>query len=1398
MPQAPPVLATNSALWPKQLADARRANGVLRQLLLSDDGADSEYFHEWAEQIRDVPHGAVPPNLRGAEDGFADMKYASTPFAYRDTVPLTAPAPTPAEQRSAYRPRSITPDIFPQDVADDWALWWPKVIADLRSYAADPGSPRTFNTPFIIPQSRLHPSARGVFWDLRSRDADGAYLPLQFHTPLDTHLGVEFLLDEWQDYPDQEMVYMIAVTGVDFKVSFAAGQTVIYPHLESISAGYASVEKELLRLNGLGFNEFFASFPFVPWCALPNGATARRLEDRMRRTTECGAPRNFLADSSNDEVVPLNRRIGAKDIVPDAATRYQFPRLPTTTGHLTYSSAAHAHASSKPYKDTRWPKEVKPRVEDFLHDLCVLKHAASQLGEDVFVFTADAKDYFNQLKLAPWCWPHVGLLWTSLGDARSDYTCVAEYSLGFGFSCASNIAQRLSYGILDIFRRHFDLADSPYLDADRRKAPRYFQSRDAVSALTGRNESRLAAAHMYTDDPIFVVVGAERAKRLLTVWRSVTSQINLTMAIAAKHQGGVTADWLGLTQLASLGALAVPLHKHATAISEVRALISGERFTRERYHSIVGLLEHLLVYANGSRSAMTFLYYPLKRLGTAGPTAPITIDDRVIRQFRAWDARLSSQAGISASAVFASSDFSVRQSAASPTIEYIVSTDAASSGTPRPGIGGFCHGRRFRVPLLQTDVSGPFKIPIPVLEFLGIAFAVSAFHPIIADGATTTFGSDSITSVDAVLNDHPNADLMQIVHDGLVHLPEFPSLRPRMRLGHKYGEGNVWADAESRGYDDVLSQLATQLGIRPVAADVPAHALVILERVRQAIRQRPSTPTELRSTSAYCENDMGDGPVSLVARAPARHSPPASVQSQDRTVGQKHVGTRAPSLAVAAPRPSKFVRVLSVLHRGLASSHSRSIDALLPSVARPPPAPRVSVEQAHVQVLDVLARDTSRFALRPSDPAWAASLAVEINQCVNDSVPDSTLAKDTFAWKEWMRHCNKLNTVAWRPDRNDLDSDERARERFLFDSFLIEDYKRMVRAKPTAKPRSAVGNLMAVRRVLRRGGVTPADSPNTNTILRGLLSRYVSLHGAEVLAPRRAEPLVNSDMTGILGVPDATRARGITVNWASPRFRSFRAYLCTARMAAFRKADVLCQRSGDFDMRDASRGHLAWRYRGEIRHLTQAELRSLSAGDCAVLTPVPVKNDPFAEFFGNHPIWLPYDANDPFNAAKWLADLELAFPVPVERRRFSPLFPADDASSPLTHGMADAIFSVLSTAGLGDARAAQLSLHSPRVFAASALLARGCPRPMILALCRWKDERSLDIYARPNPADYIGWVHRMSSATVNPIAPRNIPAFAYHYDDAARHADAYLRGNDNTANNNSNSSNNNTNNNNSI
>ena len=111
------------------------------------------------------------------------------------------------------------------------------------------------------------------------------------------------------------------------------------------------------------------------------------------------------------------------------------------------------------------------------------------------------------------------------------------------------------------------------------------------------------------------------------------------------------------------------------------------------------------------------------------------------------------------------------------------------------------------------------------------------------------------------------------------------------------------------------------------------------------------------------------------------------------------------------------------------------------------------------------------------------------------------------------------------------------------------------------------------------------------------------------------------------------------------------------------------------------RAHLSWRFRGVIKQaLTILELRSLRPGDCAILTPVPVKNDPFAIFFGNHPIWLPFDASDPYNAAFWLADLELAFPVAVADRRSVPLFPGDDADSPLTFSMADTIFHAVAVA----------------------------------------------------------------------------------------------------------------------
>eukprot|EP00965_Chrysotila_dentata_P042954 1426615-Pleurochrysis_carterae.AAC.1 len=58
---------------------------------------------------------------------------------------------------------------------------------------------------------------------------------------------------------------------------------------------------------------------------------------------------------------------------------------------------------------------------------------------------------------------------------------------------------------------------------------------------------------MYTDDPIIGVVGVQRALRALKIWRAITDDMNLIMAIPEKHTLGVWARWLGALLFASLG-----------------------------------------------------------------------------------------------------------------------------------------------------------------------------------------------------------------------------------------------------------------------------------------------------------------------------------------------------------------------------------------------------------------------------------------------------------------------------------------------------------------------------------------------------------------------------------------------------------------------------------------------------------------------------------------------------------------------------------------------------------------------------------------------------------------------------------------------------------------------------
>jgi hypothetical protein len=63
-------------------------------------------------------------------------------------------------------------------------------------------------------------------------------------------------------------------------------------------------------------------------------------------------------------------------------------------------------------------------------------------------------------------------------------------------------------------------------------ACRWIHERRMLSVETGRPQERLYSVHIYTDDPVFSVVGNERLLRAMRIWNKVTKDWGFRTAIA--------------------------------------------------------------------------------------------------------------------------------------------------------------------------------------------------------------------------------------------------------------------------------------------------------------------------------------------------------------------------------------------------------------------------------------------------------------------------------------------------------------------------------------------------------------------------------------------------------------------------------------------------------------------------------------------------------------------------------------------------------------------------------------------------------------------------------------------------------------------------------------------------
>ena len=148
-------------------------------------------------------------------------------------------------------------------------------------------------------------------------------------------------------------------------------QIVLLPHLVSLPLGFASVEKELTNVLEHGWYQRTDGLPFLPFRAMGQGAASRNSNpQKFRRTTDGGGPRRPVFDRQGIPAVSFNDAIGLHSQAPGEAD----PHLPSGSPSIP-----------------KWPApEVKPRIEDLMHDSAVLRHAAINVfHEPLSGFTRD-------------------------------------------------------------------------------------------------------------------------------------------------------------------------------------------------------------------------------------------------------------------------------------------------------------------------------------------------------------------------------------------------------------------------------------------------------------------------------------------------------------------------------------------------------------------------------------------------------------------------------------------------------------------------------------------------------------------------------------------------------------------------------------------------------------------------------------------------------------------------------------------------------------------------------------------------------------------------------------------------------------------------------------------------
>ena len=879
----PSLLLTSSptATGQSALQRAWQEGRLLRDALLAEQTADLDL---WAERITPVPVEDVLPHLIDNPPDFSVRSLDYVSFAS-----ITPPLQTTWLPRSPPQPAS---DRCPMSA---WELmlpstqtrvsgWLEAALLDLQLIEEDgEDAERRRPPPIAVGQLELHPWARGIVWDF-TFERSQCGVPLDYTLPISTHLNLTYLGSRLADHPDQRLVSFL-LEGVRLEADVEL-QSVFVPHLMSLAKGFHAVRKELRRMREKGWYEFFGHMPFWPMYLNGQGSTPRKYEPgRDRRTTEGGGPRKETFDASGLAAWSINA----------AARAYHLPRHLAemlTSSSSTVQDWLRAKGLPRTPQQleedlllrSKWPGEQKPTLKVAMRNLSVLRRVAYLLGEPLYIFVDDCADYFSQLAMSPEAWPLLGIAFIrdeeelrsaseiAVGDVQLFF--VSERRLGFGTHPASNIAQRFSDALVEMFRQDMDAADAPFLAADQRPSHvAWRQARAKVASRTGTPafiEQRLYFVIIYTDDPLFAVVGVDRAIRALKIWRRLTTDIGLIMAIPEKRTLGTWGLWLGALLLTTLAVVVIPREKLLRATRSVREALAS-RLQWCDYRALCGLLEHLRSVNCASRTTLNALYEPHRR--NLGPSDLVEPSAAMCEQLEQQLDFISASGGAPFTAALSRAHLPARGG-----MICVISNDAATDSLPA-GIGGFCHGMWWYV---AVDPECLRFLHIGVLELLATGIGAIVFAPYLLQFCRVALLSDALATPHTLSGHRPKSSLLRFALKCLLECAEYEEVARVADVYHLFGAGNPASDAVSRNEMERFHQLCRQLGVRPRHIELPPAALAIFERVsnfarlrdvevrhdlvRRTVEPLPHVPRHATSLGVHNINQDGR-PIAHLARA---------------------------------------------------------------------------------------------------------------------------------------------------------------------------------------------------------------------------------------------------------------------------------------------------------------------------------------------------------------------------------------------------------------------------------------------------------------------------------------------------------------------------------------------------